>query len=443
MMMPIPRTLLLASATVMTLAQPARAQDDRLPPDVVAGTEVRVTRSEATISFPRDTESAWGWSADSRPSGEYVWQIGMGEEDLPRVVLFRVVPQRARRFPSLAALVAAGEAHVCWPMLMIRCDETPVEAAVRGGRVVLTLRDTAAIHRLFGTRPAVALAAVGRPGNPRRGVEATVPVTYADPQLPPPDSAFLAWNAAARRQFVAVPRRVLRSIEPQDRGRTNFWTTTGDSLLLDVSESRCRGDACSTTLAPFADAAWSVADGTVARIRPVPVTAEQRRSSARAALFWVVGLRPGRTLLRISNLHSALDTATSEPAVSSTVEQEIVVTGPIAAVRICPRLTRVAADTTLVLHVEAVDRAGNVFRDPPAYLQLDGGVAGYRAGERGIPISTRGPHSISVEFAGRADTLHLQAVGKTRAPADPPLPRSEGECSADALLPARSVDRRP
>jgi hypothetical protein len=365
----------------------------------------------------------------------------MGEEDLPRVVQLRLVPQRAQRFPSLAALVAAGQARVCWPMLIMDCDQTSVEAAVRGGRVVITLRDTAAIHRLFGTRPAMALAAVGRPGP--RGVEAQVPVTYADPQLPPPDSAFLAWNAVAQRHFVAVTRRVSRTIEPLDRGRMDFWITAGDSVLLDLRESRCRGDVCATTLEPFADAAWSIADGTVARIRPVPATAGQRRYSARAELFWVVALRPGRTLLRVSNLHSALDTATSEPVVSPTIEQEIVVTAPIAAVRICPRLTRVAADTTLALHVEAIDRAGNVFRDPPAYLQLDGGFAAYRPGMREIGISTRGPHFVTVEYAGRADTLHLHAVGKTRAPANPPLPRSEGECSADAFLPARPVDRHP
>src|SRR3954471_22244492 len=36
-----------------------------------------------------------GWPADSRPKGEYDWQIAMGEEDLPRVVQLRLVPQRA------------------------------------------------------------------------------------------------------------------------------------------------------------------------------------------------------------------------------------------------------------------------------------------------------------------------------------------------------------
>jgi len=167
-----------------------------------------------------------------------------------------------------------------------------------------------------------------------------------------------------------------------------------------------------------------------------------RRSPAGARPLQIVALRPGRTVLRISNLHSARDTATSEPPVSSTVEQEIVVTAPIAAVRICPRLTRVVADTSMVLHVEAIDRAGNVLLDPPAFLRLDEEIARYRPGDA-IPIVTRGPHSISVAFAGRADTLRLQAVARTRGPANPPLPRSEGDCAPGAFRPVRPGVEHP
>ncbi|HEX6750249.1 MAG TPA: hypothetical protein VF092_23350 [Longimicrobium sp.] len=444
----LPRTALLAA---MAISSPAAAQDDRLPSSAVQGTEVRVSSVEATITFPRYDAAAWGWLAgDGRMlRGGYEWRIFMEGEGIPRQVHLSVLPPRdARRsFPSLAALVAAGDARVCWPVMMITCDQTPVDADVRGGRVVLTLRDRAAIRRLFGLRPDSTMASVTVPGRPQQATWTTVPITYVAPQLPPPDAALRAEVAAARRLVHAQLNGGGRSIQAEDFS-SHLWLTPGDSVVVRIEENRCQGDACSETATSFADARWSVDDGSVVRLREIPDTASRRRRHVfgkRPVLL--TALRPGRTTIRISGLHSDLDTIPIPGRFVPEIAREIVVTGPVAAVRICPRPEEVPGGIPIPFRVELVDREGVVYRDPPANIVIHDGAPYLHwpaPGDTTIRFDRLGPVVLTTTpFAGLSDTVRLRVVAPRRGASAVPA-RRDGEdgCASSSVsptpLPART-----
>jgi hypothetical protein len=121
-------------------------------------TRVLVSRRELRAVFAAETTHHWGWPRRDRSanSAHYAWVISVGEIDGPRELTFDVwqANDSARMFSSLKDVAAAGRAQLCKPGMVRQCSDVGMRAAVEGERVVLTLRDSATIMRLFAMRPA-------------------------------------------------------------------------------------------------------------------------------------------------------------------------------------------------------------------------------------------------------------------------------------------------
>lgn len=410
----------------------ARAQEDTLP--TAEGTEVRVSRREVTVTFPEDPAYMWGWPDRDR-GGAYSWRLTINDDEgPPRAITLRVEPQPwrpGRTFGLLEGLVSTGDARVCWPVEPY-CDGTRVRATARERRLVLTVRDSAAISELFGLRPEMATASLWRPGM-RERARSPVRVTYVDPHLPLPDSAFRAAAAEQRRLHFSRVNRATRTIVAE-RPHANLWLVVGDSVRAGVRESRCSYDTCVASTPAFPGARWSVADSSIARVQPTE-----------SGLARVFALRPGRTVLRATGLHGTRDTVPEWNPFPEEAEREVVVTLPVAAVRICPRRA-VYADAPFPLHVEVVDSGGNVFRDPPVGIRLGNGsfeIAPSDTAE--IRFQGAGSTTLTAAFAGHADTLRLRVIARRpRAEARPASPGGDAEeCSSAALSSALPVRQPP
>lgn len=401
----------------------AGAQED--PLEAVSGTEVRVSRQEVTVTFPVDMAHWWGWSEGNRSSRPYSWRLRMDDEGPPRAIALRIEPRPGRIYRSLSALVSGSWGSVCWPDPY--CAGTPVRTSVTDGRLVLTLRDSAVISELFGLRPDTATAYRSGP-DMQGGVQSPVRVTYVDPQLPPPDSAIRAAAAERRRRHFATVNRASREIVAQ-RPRANLWLVVGDSAAAQVQQSRCSYDMCVISGPAFPEARWSVADSSIARIRPHGKRGVQ-----------VVALRPGRTVLRVTGLAGPGDTVGAYNPLPGEVEQEVVVTGPVTAVRICPRWP-VYAGAPFPLHVEVVDSENNVFRDPPVRIAMgDGSTRLAPSDTAGVLFHGSGSISLRAAFAGHADTLQLRVIPRRRGP-DVHQGYERAGCYASALTSALPTPR--
>lgn len=126
----------------------------------VSGDVARVIASarEVRVIFPRDTALRWGWGDPPYHStGSYRWQMHVDGVARPHTLLWTLDahPDRVRTFTSLGALVAAGRASACESTgsFIATCTATGVTSAVVDRRVVLILRDSTTIARMFGLRP--------------------------------------------------------------------------------------------------------------------------------------------------------------------------------------------------------------------------------------------------------------------------------------------------
>lgn len=380
----------------------AGAQED--VPAAVAGTDVRVSRHEATVVFPLETQPARGETASS------FWRVYIDDEGPPRSIGFVMEPSGRQ------------EARVCFPAPP-RCDGTRVRSNVQRGWIALTVRDSAGVAELFGLRPEVVTASVWRPGM-REAARTPVRVTYVDPQLPPPDSAARAAAAEQRRLHIARAHsgaRLILSERP-------LWLLVGDSVAAQVRESRCRYDTCMVTIPAIPDAQWSVADSSIARVHLAPS----------GSFVQVFALRPGRTLLRVTGMPVTDDTLYS---LAQEAEREVVVTHPVTAVRICPRANHYI-NTPFPLHVEVVDSAGNIFLDPPIKVRMNGGWELTPSDTAEIRFSGgTGANTFTAEFGGHADTVRIR-VGPLHG-GRPRRPTEAEACSAAALRPVLSAAKPP
>lgn len=403
----------------------AAAQDNSL--EAVAGTEVRVSRLEATVTFPVDRADWWGWSPARPGRGAYFWQLSIHDKGAPRAITLRIEPEQLRIFRTLRALVSGNQALICWPYPY--CDrQTRVRTGVSDGRLVLTIRDSTAIAELFGLRPEVATAYRSGPDVPGE-VRAPVRVTYVDPQLPLPDSAIRAAAAERRSRHFAQINRASRAIVVE-RPHAHLWLVVGDSASAHVRQSRCTEGNCLISGPVFPRARWSVADSSIARVRPAGERSVQ-----------LLALRPGRTVLRVAGLSSPGDTLPGFNPYPGELEREVVVTGPVAAVRICPRWP--VSPGRFPLHVEVTDSANNVFRDPPIGIGFGAGYTKLEPSDTaGLQLQGSGAVNLTAEFGGKADTLRLRVIPGRRTPN--PSQTNEGErCDPAALTSALPVARRP
>lgn len=388
----------------------------RLANGQVEPVHVIVSRREARVVFPRDTARAWGWSDRTDPGyiAGYAWGMTVTGMDGPRTLVASVarLKDEARDFPSLEALVAAARASLCLPGMLPNCSDSSTHVAVENGRVVLTLRDSARIARLFGLRPTSVDVWQQRPEDAYRYSRDTAIVEYVAPQIPLPDAATRADAARSQRRYEASVSRIMRYIA----GGTNWkplWLEVGDSASVSVAEMRCHHDVCSSGYAPT-DSGWTIVDSRIARVYvPKPDTRTDVIVIVGTSRPYVKALRPGRTVLRVRGLRSPSDTAPSSEPPERQLEREVIVTPPIERVEITPRPDTMRVDEIVRLRVRVLDRGGREVAGLPWRLEvLDGPDRSIRLGPEMAPTAFTAPGRIRIaaSLGGHADTVTVTVI---------------------------------
>lgn len=397
----------------------------RKAPAPLEPVHVIVNRRELRVVFPRDTARAWGWSARKEPGYYpfYIWGISVEGMDGPRSLVARVDRERdeARDFASLVTLVASTRAALCKPGMFGPCDSSHSRATVDDGRVVLTLRDSAQIARLFGMRPPFVAVWQERPGEHGRFPNDSARVEYVAPEIPLPDAATREDAARSQRRYEASITTISRYIE----GGTNWgslWLEIGDSAAVSVTEMQCHYDACMSGFSTPLDSGWTVADSSIARLQLAkPPNVSGVVFILGGASRYVKALRPGRTALRVRGIHSPSDTAPSSKPPERELEREIIVTPPIERVEIAPRPDTVRVGEIITLHVRALDHDGRDVAGLPWRLEvLDGESRGIRTGPvaASLGFTVPGRVRIAARLGIHTDTMTVTVIANLRPPKD-------------------------
>jgi hypothetical protein len=369
-----------------------------------------VSRRALRVVFPRDTMGLWGWSERSDPSYSpyYVWTVLVNGMDGPRTFSLQVgrTGTAAREFTSLDSLVALGRPTLCTGGWGGACDGTNASASVDRGRVVLTLRDSASIARLFGMRPAAVRVWHHRPDEPYQYVGDSTRVEYVAPQIPEPNAATRADAARSQRAYESTISSINRNITSPRQSYGPLWIATGDSASLTIGEMSCHYDACSG--GQFSSpVAWSVGDSAIAGVRVAdrsgaPTALERARSIV------VTGRRVGRTTVRAELPPSASDTMPSREPPLRTLIRDVVVSVPAERVELTPPSDTIRVGTAVEFRARALDRSGRAINGAPIEVQFVSQHAVMSAGSDGrVPFtfSSAGAQTIVASFGGKADTL--------------------------------------
>lgn len=398
------------------LAAPAVAPRRIVPPEPV---RVRVSRREVRIVFPADTARAWGWSERQDPNylPAYAWGVMVEGMDGTRTLSARAgrVDRESRDFPSLERLVQVARAQLCSGGMIAQCSDSGMRASVEDGRVVLTLRDSARIARLFGMRPAFVSTWQQRPEEGYRFSRDSVRVEYVSPRIPAPDAATRADAARSRRRFEESIHLVSRYIAGGSDRWGRLWLVVGDSAAVHVDEMRCTYDACISSPAIVGDSGWTIDDPRVARVQSAGRDARDAELLAMSGRphRYVTALRPGRTTLRVRGVHGPSDTAASRQPPQRKLEREIIVTPPVGRVEIVPRPDTVRVREPFTLRVRVVDRAGNEIAGVPATLEsLDGDGRYVRdaSGPVQMILTSPGRTRLVARLGVHTDTLTVTVV---------------------------------
>jgi hypothetical protein len=391
------------------------------PPSPTAWTaalavHVTVSRREVRAVFPRDDGSVWGWSALADPEYRpyYDWAVSVDGMDGPRSLRLFVgrSDDSARRFPSLERLVAAGVPTLCSPGMIGSCVRENTSALVEDRHVVLVLRDSAAIARLFGLRPATVEVWQSRPADTVRHQAARATVEYVAPQLAIPDAAALADGRASRRKYEASVSTIWRRIAGDDADYgTALWLAVGDSSTVSVQESSCHYDSCIGGNLPLGDSLWTVGDSSIAQLKAVG--SERAVLRAFGASMQLVGRRPGRTALRIVLPPLASDTAPSRSPPERVLTRDVVVTRPLRRIALVPYPDSMRVGEVVVLRVRATDDQGRHHENPPARVRVDGGGQSYvtiATDSIRLAFTSPGARTIVARFGALADTITIRVL---------------------------------
>jgi hypothetical protein len=378
---------------------------------------VRVSRQEMQAEFHTDTTGRWGWSDRTDPQymPQYTWTIGVSGMDGPYTLNLWVMrnTEGARDFPSLAAVVSSSVTTLCGPIPIPDCKLARTTATVRGDAVVLALRDSASIARLFGMRPTSVRASEIRPG-PVRWWD-SVRVEYVEPQIAEPDSVTRADSARSRRRYEARINSIHRFIGSSDRHGKDLWIVVGDSIPVSVHESHCRYDVCYIADWPILpDSGWTVADRSVARLQHVAPKSKDHPYDLDAYGFrWFLkGLRPGRTTVSVRGIRGPSDTAVSREPPARALRRDVVVTPPIGRIEITPRPDTVIAGRPFVLRARVLDTNGQPITDAPVTFREPsvGNIGSSSSYPTEFAIRTSGRTQIVAEVRGRTDTLTVTVI---------------------------------
>ena len=292
---------------------------------------VTVSRNEVRVYFPPPATARR--SPVTRSVEEAQWLMRwVAYFDTPTRLGFRFSDSSASQSSApLVSIVRAGRAELCRENMWTQaCSSAIVSATLENGSVVLSYRDTAEIKQAFGLHPASVMLLVNIPPDVGESGMFAAPVRYLDPPILL-DSAERVAVAKERRRREASINSYSRRIVGGSQDRT-LSMAVGDSVDLWVQYSHCLSDVCSTY--DFGDreprewGRWSLSDSSVATLHRSNVLNEgsgfppNDRDRARK----LIARRPGRTIVRVSGVHTAADTMPSFTPLDSILEREIIVT---------------------------------------------------------------------------------------------------------------------
>jgi hypothetical protein len=411
--------VLAASSLPADLRAQSGARESIMPRAV--GTEVLVSRTEMRVRFARDTATSWGWAAQPDPyrRTRYSWTVIVEGIDGRIYLSISTAPRdsQPREFATLADVVRAANISASYPEQSgppVPTDH--MSAAVEDDRVVLSVRDTARIARLFGLRPASVFVMWRNPSTEHTEIGQTS-VWYVEPELPPLDSARHAEAVRSRRHWEASVMTQRRRITDA-AGSWALWVEAGDSVHLGIGEWQCRFDLCGSFVAPN-DAprtwgTWTLSDSSVARIHrttnPQPYWAFFEDSTR---VMVLVGRRPGRTTVTARGVHTIADTMPSREPLDSILTREVTVIPPLARLEITPRFSTMRVGERRELRVRVLDRSGRPITGAPVKLGGEGPGMLNISGSNPYTVSfdTPGRHGVTASLGSRADTLWVQVIG--------------------------------
>ena len=289
-----------------------------------------------------------------------------------------------------------------------------MSATAEGDAVVLTLHDSARIARLFGMHPTYVWVAEARPdGNPPLD---SVRVEYVAPQIPEPDDSTRADAARSARRYQASTTYFHRYIDAGDRLESPIWLVVDDLVPLRVNEHRCTasGDAwCPSGPAMAADSGWTVDNSSIARLLRPADDAPRTDWKSLGVRFYLKAVRPGRTTIRVRGVHAPSDTVPSRTPPERELARDVIVTLPLARIRITPRPDVVVAGRMFFLGTRVFDVNGHAVAEYPVRYDVEGerGARGARSESAiSLDLRRRGKTRIVASVPGLADTLVVTIV---------------------------------
>jgi hypothetical protein len=293
---------------------------------------VIVSRSEVRVYFPPAAGSLRNSSVKPSAGKQQRLMRWGAFFDTPTRLSFTFIDSSAPQSgPPILSIVRAGRANLCRENMVNQdCSSANVAATLENGSIVLSYRDTAEIRQSFGLHPASVMLLVNIPPELGESGMFAAPVRYIDPPIRL-DSAERTEVAREHRRREASINSYSRGIDGDSRGRP-LSIAVGDSVNLWVQYFHCLSDVCSTY--DFGDresrdwGRWSLSDSSVATLHRSNILDEGSGfpPNDRDRASKLVALRPGRTTIRVTGVHTAADTMPSRTPLDSILEREIIAT---------------------------------------------------------------------------------------------------------------------
>ena len=404
----------LAGMPLCAIAQPS-ARTDSIG-------DVFVSRRALRLVFPPEATAEWTWRAnpDDDDLPTFLWHASFhGIEGHVRLGVTLHARDSVRTAPSLESVVRAAKVERCRSG---RCSERGVKAYVQNRRVTVALQDSALIARLFALRPDSVPIVTHMPRYLGDTKWSFARVHYVEPRLEPLDSAGYAKAVAHQRDYDSRVMEISRSLSG---GNDNalLWLAVGDSAELGIEEWQCRGDLCghySYSALPQNWGRWSVSHPRIAHLhRSTATRGDFRFAGHRDQVLTIVGLRPGRTKVRAVGVHTFADSVASNAPLDSIMEREVIVTPPIARLRISPLPPTMVAGDSAWITADALDRKGRRVQGAPVDLRWRV-IGGY--GQSSVPYAARvkfaepGLYEIVAVLGAYADTVTVDVRPALRTP---------------------------
>ena len=379
------------------------------PPAPRPRPRVSVSRRELRLAFPVDTTDVRGWPASSpsaSPHG-YWWQVSVRGMDGPKWIWFTVPrDSTSREFRSFPELLRAGRAELCQGGMALVCNGTGLRVSTRRDTLVVVMRDSSEIRRLFALRPAFLRFSSLRPDDPFAVGNHSVRVEYVEPQIPQPTAATRTEWARAVRRYDASIHSYHRSIATDERPIHSggpLWLQAGDSMAVRVAELHCTHDSCTETRPGPTDSGWTLSDPTVARLQAPDTNARRRPYSRSDTRYFVKAHRPGRAIISVLGVRGPSDTAASSTRPERNLQRELLVTQRVSRVRFVRKPDTVRVKEAFTIDIRAFDAEQREVAGVPIEL---------RYVDRGIDHAGTATPNLQMQLVTPALTRLIARVGQ-------------------------------